>query len=747
MTELKCYQSGEKIGIKFNMTKTETIKIKGMHCASCANIIERKLGKTEGIESISVNFANETANIKYQENKINHEDMNKKISDLGYSLDVPQEHDHQQMEEMDQQQNKIQFVLPISLFVFLIMLWDIAAKSFSFVPNLPIPMDLLNIILLGLASVVLFWIGRPFLKGIKTFLKFRVANMDTLVGIGTLTAYLYSAIIILFPQIRNYLNLSSTTFFDVTIVVIGFITLGKYLESKSKLKTGEAIKKLLGLQSKTAWVIRNNKEQEIPIEEVKVGDILIVKPGGKIPVDGIITKGFSTIDESMISGESIPIDKKVGDSVIGATINKQGSFQFVATQVGEETMLSQIIKTVEEAQGSKAPIQSLADKISGVFVPIVLIIGLLSFILWLILGHNLSMAILSMVGVLVIACPCALGLATPTAIIVGVGKGAENGILIKNAESLQKLSEIDTVVLDKTGTITKGQPQVTDIISISKDYDEKEILKYAASVENLSEHPLAKTIVEKAKLMEVKLLECNDFESKEGIGVIGKVNKKIVSIHKSNQDDELINQGKTVVVIEIDKKMVGKIAMSDTIKDEAVEAIKRIHRQGIKVIMLTGDNKKAAEFIGKQVGVDEIIAEVLPQEKAQKIKDLQNQGRKVAMAGDGINDAPALVQADVGLAMSTGTDIAIESAGIALLNGDIKKISQSIELAKATMRTIKQNLFWAFIYNVIGIPIASGLLYPFFGITLNPIFAGLAMSFSSVSVVGNSLKLKTKKLN
>ena len=709
------------------MSLNKSLQIEGMHCSSCANIIENKLAKIDGVEKISINFATEKASIKYNPEKINVEKMNEEIGKLGYRFSEKTEKEEDKNKEFEKSKKKVFFSFSTAIIVFLVMIENIIFNN--------VPMEKLNLVLMVVATIVLILMGKPFLKGVINFVKYGAANMDTLVGIGTGTAYIYSLF-----------NLNKTTFFDVTIVVIGFITFGKYLETKSKLKTGEAIKKLLGLQSKTALILRNNKEIEVPISEVKLGDILIVKPGAKIPVDGIITKGNSSVDESMISGEPIPVDKKIGDLVIGATINKQGNFQFRATKIGEETMLSQIIKTVEEAQGSKAPIQSLADKISGVFVPIVLVIGLLSFILWLVLGQNLSMAILSMVGVLVIACPCALGLATPTAIIVGVGKGAENGILIKNAESLQKLSEIDTVVLDKTGTITKGQPQVTDIISTTKDYDEKEILKYAASVENLSEHPLAKTIVEKAKELEVKLWECSDFESKEGVGVIGKVNKKIVSIHKLSQEDELVNQGKTVVVIEIDKKMVGKIAMSDTVKDEAIEAIKRIHKQGIRVIMLTGDNKKAAEFIGKQVGIDEIIAEVLPQEKALNIKKLQDMGRKVAMAGDGINDAPALVQADVGLAMSTGTDIAIESAGIALLHGDIKKVSQSIELARVTMRTIKQNLFWAFIYNVIGIPIASGILYPFFGITLNPIFAGLAMSLSSVSVVSNSLRLRFKKI-
>ena len=707
----------------------QTFKINGMHCASCANIIETRLKKIAGINSVNVNFATETANIEYDKNRVSLAEMNKTITQLGYSLNS----DFNSFKN-PYSLTKVRLVFPISLIVF-------------FLPLFPIPQNILNLVCFILATIVLFWVGQPFLKGIIRFIRFGAANMDTLIGIGTLTAYLYSAVVTLFPSIKTYLHLPAETYFDVTIIVIGFITLGKYLESNSKQKTGDTIKKLLGLQAKTALVLRDKIEIEIPISDVQIGDIIIIKPGAKIPVDGIITHGFSSIDESMVSGEPLPVDKKVGDQVIGATINKQGSLQFKATKVGADTLLSQIIKIVEEAQGSKAPIQDLADKISAIFVPVVLTIALLSFILWLILGHNFSFALLSFVGVLVIACPCALGLATPTAIIVGVGKGAEHGILIKNAESLEKLSQVNIVVLDKTGTITKGQPQVTDIISLNKKYSEDKILQYAASVEKLSEHPLAQTIIENAQLHHLKLLPCQDFSSQAGIGVSGKINQKLISIHKLNSDDQLTLQGKTVIVIEINHQIIGKIALSDTIKENAFESIKSIKKQGIKVVMLTGDNQKAAEYIASQVGIDQVIANVLPVQKAQKIKELQNQGNKVAFVGDGINDAPALVQADVGLAMSTGTDIAIESAGITLLHGDIQKISQTIKLSRATMNTIKQNLFWAFIYNIIGIPVASGLLYPFFGIILNPIFAGLAMSFSSVSVVTNSLRLKTKKLN
>ncbi len=721
----------------------QDLKIKGMHCVACANIIGNKVGKLKGVNKIEVSYASETAKIDYNNNLISLEKIDEEMAKLGYGLDWQREKDITQ--KADKEIDKIYFSLPISILVFLVMGWDILAKLVKEIPNLPIPMDFLNIFFWGLATVILFWIGKQFLMGIVRFIKFGVANMDTLVGIGTVTAYIYSTIVTLFPEVKTNLGLPNETYFDVTIVVIGLVTFGKYLESKSKEKTGETIKKLLGLQAKTALVWRNKQEVEILLDEVKIGDILIIKPGEKIPTDGVIIEGSTSVDESMISGEPVPVDKKVKDQVIGATINKQGNIRVEATKVGKDTVLSQIIKIVETAQNSKAPIQKIADKVSAIFVPTVLVIAVAALILWVIFG-SLSMGLVSFVGVLVIACPCALGLATPTAIIVGVGKGAGEGILIKNAESLEKLAKIDTVVFDKTGTITKGEPKVTDIISLSKDYDEEELLKYAASIEKLSEHPLAKTIVNQAKKRRIKLWKTTNFEAKEGVGVLGKVNKKRVFIHKLETGDELSEQGKTVAIVEIDQKIVGKIGLSDTIKDEAIEAIRKIKQQKIEVIMLTGDNQKAAEFIGKQVGINNIIAGVLPSEKAQKIKELQKLGKKVAMVGDGINDAPALVQAEVGVAMSTGSDIAIESAGVTILNGDIKKIFKTINLAKMTIKTVKENLFWAFIYNIIGIPLAAGVLYPFWGIRLNPIFAGAAMSFSSVSVVTNSLRLKWKKL-
>ena len=640
------------------------------------------------------------------------------------------------------------------------MAWNITAELIPSVPAPMAPIAIINAVFFVVSSFIIFWIGKPFLMGIVRFIKYRAANMDTLIGIGTFTAYVYSSAITLFPKLTEILSLSEETYFDAVIVIIGFVALGKYLEAKSKLKIGEAIEKLLGLQAKTALVLRGGMETEIPLGEVVVGDIVIVKPGTKIPVDGVITEGKTSVDESMVTGEPLPSDKAPGDTVVGGTINKQGSFKFRASKVGRDTMLARIIAMVEEAQGSKAPIQALADKISGVFVPTVLVIAALSVALWMIFGipalgfsGAVSYAILSLVGVLVIACPCALGLATPTAIIVGVGKGAEYGILVKNAESLERLSGVDTVVLDKTGTITKGKPEVTDIVSLDGSFAEEDIAKLAGSAEKMSEHPLASAIVQEAVRRNVSIAEAEEFTALEGVGIKAKVKGREIYIHKPEKeadDKELFalrSEGKTVVVVEADGKKIGLIALSDALKPGAKEAIAKLKKKGIKTIMLTGDNPLTAKRIGNEAGVDEIFADVLPAEKAEKIKELKSEGRKVAMAGDGINDAIALAEADAGIAMATGTDVAIESAGITLLHGDIAKLAEAIDLSRATMRTVKQNLFWAFIYNVIGIPLAAGLFYPFFGVVLNPMFAGLAMAVSSVSVVSNSLRLKAKRLS
>jgi len=764
-----------------------TVPIKGMHCASCALVIEKTLSKAEGVKEVKVNYGTEKASIEYDKERVSLTKMSDLLKPYGYEFiesGPPQENvfqtpgtaspalqktdpaKQQKLIELEDQKSKVQFALPIAIMVFVLMMWEIAAKNISWVPYFFIPHELYSIILLVISTVVLFWIGRPFLAGIGKFIRYRVANMDTLVGIGTLTAYLYSTFIVLFPQLRIALRFPESNYFDVTIIVIGFVFFGKYLEARSKLKTGEAIEKLINLQAKTALVEREGLEIEVPIEQVLINEIIIVKPGGKIPVDGEIIDGRSSIDESMVTGESIPADKEKGDKVIGGTINKQGRFKFVATKIGSDTLLANIIRMVEEAQGSRAPIQRVADRVSGIFVPVVLGIAAATLVVWLAAGsqfmpfsYALTYGLLNFVGVLVIACPCALGLATPTAIIVGVGKGAQNGILIKNAESLEKLHKINTIVVDKTGTITKGKPEVTDIILADPAGNgPNRVLSLIASLEKNSEHPLAVAVVEKANEEKAGFLEVDDFEIIEGKGLKGTIdgvqyhagNLRLMEELNISYDSELITklskQGKTPVIFANNKEVIATIAIADTIKDSSIEAVKQLHRLGIKVVMLTGDNINTAKFIAEQVKIDRIFAEVLPQDKANKIKELQSQGFVVAMAGDGINDAPALAQSDVGLAMGTGTDIAIESADIILLAGDISKIPKAVKLSKQTMAVIKQNLFWAFIYNTIGIPLAAGVFFPFFGLLLNPAFAGLAMALSSVSVVTNSLRLRFARI-
>ncbi len=738
-------------------------KVEGMHCASCAAVISTQLSKLDGVRNVSVNFATEKAEIDFDSSTVNVDSMNDRIRELGYTLVsetmIPDENVTSAPSSLEVYRAKTQFIFPIALFIFAVMMWDIAARMFSNIPNLPIPMELFNILLLILSTVVMFWIGQPFLAGVARFARYRTANMDTLIGIGTLTAYLYSALITLIPTLRETFGLPEYTYFDVVIVVIGFVTLGKYLETRSKARTGDAIRKLIGLQAKMARVIRDGTETEIPFEEVRIGDILVVKPGEKIPVDGRIVSGSTSIDESMISGESIPVDKHLGDSVIGATLNKQGSFTYEATNVGKDTMLARIIEMVEHAQGSRAPIQGLADKISGIFVPTVLIIAFVTLALWLFLGIStigtseaISYGLLSFVGILIIACPCALGLATPTAIIVGVGKGAGEGILVKDAESLEMLAKVTTIVLDKTGTITKGIPEVTEIVILDTTFSEADIFQYAGSIERMSEHPLAQAVVKRAEALGVEFLETESFIAKEGIGVEAVAGGRRVTVEKPSReakDDALTlleKKGNTVAAVSLDGRKIAYIALADTLKDEAKDAIAKLRALKIDVVMLTGDNERAARHIAELAGIDTVISEVMPDEKANSVNTLKHEGKIVAMAGDGINDAPALTEAHVGIAMATGTDIAIESAGVTLLHGDIAKLEKAIRLGRATMRTVKQNLFFAFVYNVIGIPVAAGILYPLWGIILNPIFAGLAMAGSSVSVVLNALRLQAKRL-
>jgi len=762
---------------------TQTYNVKGMHCASCSSVIEKTFKKVEGVHSAEVNYGTERAKVSFDPSKTSPHDLSKHIEPLGYSLEVPEtanemgmsESEHaahlglnqskkEKLAEVSDMRTKVLSAIPLAVFAAFVMGWDILAE-YSIVPAMSYTLkEFFHHLLPIFATYILFVVGKPYLLGFYRFLRYGKANMDTLIGIGTVAAFLYSFTVSALEDVLSPFINVEYQYYDVTIVVITFIALGKYLEAKSKIKTGDAIEKLLNLQAKTALVVRDGKEIEISVNDVKHGDFIIVKPGAKIPVDGVITEGASFVDESMVTGEPMPAQKKIGDNVVSGTINTSGSFTFKATKVGSETLLAQIIKMVEDAQGSKAPIQALADKISAIFVPIVLVIAFLSLGTWLIVGSQylgfsqaLSFGLVSFVGILVIACPCALGLATPTAIIVGVGKGAKEGILIKDAATLEKLHKVNTVVVDKTGTITKGKPTLVDIQNLSSLKDD-ELVSILASLEKKSEHPIAHAIVNYAQEKNISISDVFNFEGIQGKGLKGEIgdteyfagNAKLVSDLKISFDagklDKFTLQGKTPVILVTKEKVLGFVMVADEIKEESVDAIKNLHALGIKVVMLTGDDEKAAKYIGSLVGIDDVVAHVLPQDKLEKIKELQSQGRIVAMAGDGVNDAPALAQADVGIAMGTGTDVAIESAGITLLGGDISKLVKAIKLSKITMRGIKQNLFWAFIYNIVGIPLAAGAFYPIFGWLLNPIFAGFAMAMSSVSVVSNSLRIKAKKL-
>lgn len=730
------------------MEKKVTFQITGISCVSCANRIEKKLSDLEGVKKATVNFATNKLTVEYDTAKIKVSDMIKTIENLGYKAENTDESsDDRKKEERDKEIRELKrlFLASVALSTPLIIamiltLFQIESTLFHN-PYLQ----------LIVATPIQFIIGYRFYKNSYYALKARSANMDVLIALGTTAAYFLS-IYNMFKSKPILENTMQELYFETAGVIITLILLGKYLEAVAKGKTSEAIKKLMGLQAKTARVIKNGKELDIPIEDVKVGDIIVVRPGEKIPVDGVIIEGISTVDESMLTGESTPVEKKTGDEVIGATINKFGTFKFKATKVGKDTVLAQITKLVEEAQQTKAPIQKLADQVSGIFVPIVIITAIITLIIWYITTGNINTATVNAIAVLVIACPCALGLATPTAIIVGTGKGAENGILIKGGEYLEKAYKINTIVLDKTGTITKGKPEVTDILTLS-NIDEKELLKISATAEKKSEHPLGVAIYEKGKKELGEIGEPQSFESLPGYGISSMVdgksiyignrklmeNKNIETSHIGNEIANLEQEGKTVMLIAMDKAIIGIIAVADTVKEHSKEAIQELQSMGIEVWMITGDNKRTAEAIAKQVGIKNVLAEVLPKNKAEEIEKLRMHGKIVGMVGDGINDAPALAAADIGVAIGTGTDVAIESADIILMRDDLRGIPLVIKLSRKTMQVIKQNLFWAFIYNVIGIPIA-GLGY------LSPIIAAAAMAFSSVSVVTNSLRLKKFKV-
>lgn len=750
----------KKIGYQVGGAQ-KRIGIENLRCASCVRFIEDELKATPGVINATLNLATQEATVDYLPEKASLSQLNIAIESWGYKTRPPLSE-----KPVDQQQdsNEKEYRRLMKRFWFAAII-SIPVLITAYPKFIPIVRDwsmatlrITWFVAAILTLPVLFWSGSDFFTGAWAALKHRSANMNTLIALGTAAAWIYSAFAILFPQI--FPEGTSEPFFDVVAVVIALVVLGQALELRAKGRTSEAIKKLMGLQAKTARVIRGGQELNIPVEEVLVGDVIQVRPGEKIPVDGVILEGSSAIDESMITGESMPVSKKSGEEVIGATLNKTGAFQFKATKVGKDTTLAQIVKMVQDAQNSKAPIARLADTISGYFVPIVMILALITFVIWFDFGPqpNLVYSLVTAVSVLIIACPCALGLATPMSLMVGIGKGAENGILIRSGEALQTAQAINTVVLDKTGTITKGKPELTDVIENknSSVNDPNEILRLAASIESVSEHPLAEAIVEGAKAKGLSLSKPVGFEAIPGHGVIATVDKHQVALGNlkmmnrqkvelgdlESKTEALAEDGKTPMYVAIDGQAAGIIAVADTVKEDSAEAIAALHKMGIEVVMITGDNRRTAEAIAKRVGVDRVLAEVLPEDKANNVHLLQAEGKKVAMVGDGINDAPALAQADVGLAIGTGTDVAIEASDITLIKGSLKGVVTAIEVSRATMRNIKQNLVGAFIYNALGVPIAMGVLFPFFGLLLSPLLAGAAMAFSSVTVVSNANRLR-----
>ncbi|MDD4608365.1 MAG: heavy metal translocating P-type ATPase [Bacilli bacterium] len=745
--------------------KKDNILIGGMTCAACANRIEKAIQKKNGIESVSVNLATEKATVRYDTNKITLSEIKEVIENTGYTvLEKSKITDVDNNKLRKEKEIKTLWIKFIISAIFSLPLFYIAMAPMITFIKLPFPSIIdpmhypLRYALTELLLVIpVIGVGYKFYtNGFKAIVK-GSPNMDSLIAIGTTAAVLYSAYNTYLITLGD-IELVESLYYETAGVIITLILLGKSLEAVSKGKTSEAIKKLMGLAPKTAIIIENKIEKEISIEEVEIDDIVVVKPGTKIPVDGIIVEGYTSIDESMLTGESIPVDKKIGDNVYAASINANGVIKFKATKVGSDTALAQIIKLVEDAQGSKAPIAQMADLVSGYFVPIVCVIAVVAGILWFIGTSDLEFSLKIFISVLVIACPCALGLATPTAIMVGTGKGAENGILIKGGEALETTHKINTIVFDKTGTITEGKPRVTDILTV-KDIDKDYLLQITASAEKGSEHPLGQAIVKEAEDKKVSFLELNNFEAIVGRGIEAEIdgvkllagNKKLMDERSisltilETESDKLASAGKTPMYVAFDNKLVGIIAVADVVKSNSKKAIQKLHEMGIEVVMITGDNKKTAEAIAKQVGIDRTLSEVLPQDKSNEVKKLQSEGKKVAMVGDGINDAPALAQADIGIAIGSGTDVAIESADIVLMRSDLMDVSTAIDLSKKTIKNIKENLFWAFGYNVIGIPIAAGLLYLFGGPLLNPMFAALAMSLSSVSVVTNALRLKRFK--
>src|SRR5215216_6181713 len=740
--------------------------VTGLSCASCVGRVERAVKKVPGIVDVTVNLATEKATVEYLAGEIDVGTIERAIEDAGYGLVREEEASVEDVHEREYRKLKSDFLLAAALTVLILL----GSLPHMLGLMLPFPTGWLNLALLLLATPVQFWAGWRFYRGAWGALKHGQANMNTLVVMGTSAAYLYSVVATLAPQL--FAAGRADVYFDTSALIITLILLGRLLEARAKGHTNEAIKKLAGLQAKTARVVRGGEELDVPVESVEIGEVVVVRPGEKIPVDGRVVSGESAVDESMITGESIPVMKREDDEVIGATMNTRGSFRFEATKVGQDTALYQIMRIVEEAQGSKAPIQRLADRISAVFVPAVIGVAAVTFVVWLLLGPApaLTFALLNTVAVLIIACPCAMGLATPTSVMVGTGKGAEAGILIRGGEALEGAHKLDTVVLDKTGTLTRGEPQLTDVV-VENGIREEELFRLVASAERTSEHPLGEAIVRGAKNRGLPLSEADAFEAVSGGGIRARVDglevlmgsRRFLSEAGVSEDDllpeaeELAREGKTPIFVAVDGEPAGLVAVADVVRDESREAVERLHSLGLEVAMLTGDNRRTAEAIAQKLGIDRVVAEVRPEDKANEVKRLQAEGKQVGMVGDGINDAPALAQADVGIAIGTGTDVAMETADVTLISGDVRGVARAMGLSKATVRNIKQNLFWAFAYNVALIPVAAGVLYPLFSDGsvpwvlspvlgeygfLNPVLAAVAMALSSVTVVSNALRLR-----
>ncbi|MFB3880332.1 MAG: heavy metal translocating P-type ATPase [Armatimonadota bacterium] len=766
--------------------KKATLTITGMHCAACAARVEEALREAEGISEANVNFATEQATLSYDDSRLALSDITGLVAATGYGAILPGDEDAERAaraRELGSLRVRLWFSLAATALIM----------ALSHVPALPA--GAIPWVLLALATPVQFWAGGRFYRGMWIALRAGFADMNTLIAVGTSAAYFYSLAVTVAPELVRQVGAEAHVYYDTSTMIIALILLGRTLEAGAKGRASEAIRKLMGLQPKVAHVVVEGVETEVPIEAVRVGDIVQMRPGERVPVDGEVVEGESAIDESMVTGESMPVDKKAGDLVIGGTVNQSGAFRFRASRVGAETVLAQIVRLVQEAQGSKAPVQRLADRVAGVFVPVVMLIALLTFAVWLLVLHNPTYAVIAAVSVLIIACPCALGLATPTSLLVGTGRGAELGILIRSAEALEVAGGVDTVIFDKTATLTRGEPEVADVVP-AEGWSGDQALALAASAERNSEHPLARAVVRAARERGLALSEASEFRAVSGMGVRAVVEGKAVVVGSRRMVEEasppspisrsgdgeaphplapsprlergepdfpsglrqpldsargrqateaaehLAADGKTVMLVAVDCEVVGAIALADTPKPEAAEAVKALKAMGLTVVLITGDNERTAEAIGRQVGIEQVQAQVLPEGKAQAVETLQVHGRKVAMVGDGINDAPALAQADIGIAIGRGTDIAMESADITLVRDDLRLVAEAVRLSRATLRNIRQNLFFAFFYNSLGIPVAAGVLYPVIHTLLHPAMAAAAMAFSSVSVVTNALRLR-----